>query len=125
MPARCATSGPRRTSIGAARRRSVVNDKPDRDQMLGDYAKAERLFAEMGARPSLARLLRDWGKALRVLGMADEGAEKLRLSLALFEELAIEREANEVERRAGGGLVLVFDVEGCLVVPRRYPGRRA
>ena len=71
----------------------IVNDKPDRDHILGDYAEAERLFTEMGARPSLARLLRDWGKALRVLGMADEGAEKLRLSLALFEELAIEREA--------------------------------
>jgi tetratricopeptide (TPR) repeat protein len=70
--------------------------QPDRDKMLIDYAASDSIFADMGARPNRARVLRDWGNALRELDRADQGAEKLRAALELFEEVGLEREAGEV-----------------------------
>jgi tetratricopeptide (TPR) repeat protein len=66
------------------------------DRMLADYATAAAEFEDMGARPFLARALRGWGNALRSLGRFDEGDEKLRRALELFDELGIPREADEV-----------------------------
>ena len=67
------------------------------DQMLADFAAAARAFDDMGSRPYLGRVLRDWGMRLRSLDRAEEGNEKLRQALALFEDMAINREASEVK----------------------------
>jgi tetratricopeptide (TPR) repeat protein len=68
----------------------------DAQQMLLDYEAAVSDFEKMGARPFVARALRDWGHALSSLGRGEEGKEKLRRALALFEEMGIEREAREL-----------------------------
>lgn len=65
-------------------------------QMLADYEAAATSFEAMGARPYVARVLRDWGNALRQIGQRDEGDSKLRAAMALFDELTIAREADEL-----------------------------
>ena len=45
---------------------------------------------------SLARGLRSWGEALRAAGRADEAEPILRRSLALFDEMGLDAEANAV-----------------------------
>ncbi len=76
-------------------------DEGDReiDAMLADFEEAAAGFERMGARPFLARVLRDWGQALRAQGRVDEGNEKLRHALALFEELGIAPEARELSEQ--------------------------
>ena len=49
----------------------------------------------MGGRPFLARVLRDWGNALRRLGRYDDGDVKLREAIKLFDAMGIKREAGE------------------------------
>lgn len=71
----------------------------DVDQMLADFAASAAAFQKMSARPFLARVLRDWGGSLRSLDRVDEGDEKLRRSLALFDEMGITREAGEVREQ--------------------------
>jgi tetratricopeptide (TPR) repeat protein len=66
------------------------------EQWQVDFAEATRLFEEMRACPYLARALRSWGQALRAAGRTDEGDEKLRRALQLFDELGITREAYEL-----------------------------
>jgi tetratricopeptide (TPR) repeat protein len=66
------------------------------DPALADYAAAAEILEGEGARPLLARLLRGWGQALIAAGRPDEADPILRRSLRLFEELGIEREADEV-----------------------------
>jgi len=61
-----------------------------------DLARSASILEEQGARPNLARLTRGWGTALRSAGHADEGDEKLRQALALFEAMGLEREAQQV-----------------------------
>jgi tetratricopeptide (TPR) repeat protein len=61
-----------------------------------DFEAATAIFEAEGTRPNLARALRDWGEALRVAGRADEAQPLLSRSLALFEEMGLEREAAEV-----------------------------
>ena len=63
---------------------------------LADYEKAEDVFTETEARPNQARVLRDWGNALRESGNRAAGDEKLGSALALFEAVGLAREANEV-----------------------------
>jgi tetratricopeptide (TPR) repeat protein len=70
----------------------------DRAMMLADYQTAAANFEDMSARPFLARVLHDWGQALRAAGREDEARAKLQRALALFEELGIGREAEEVRR---------------------------
>ena len=65
--------------------------------MLSDYETAASDFEAMSGRPLLARVLRDWGNALRKIGRAAEGDDKLRRALALFEEMDLTREAHEVD----------------------------
>ena len=69
----------------------------DPNAILADFAMADERFDKMGARPYRARTLRDWGKTLRELGRRDEGDEKLRQAAALFREMGIAREADQVE----------------------------
>jgi tetratricopeptide (TPR) repeat protein len=61
-----------------------------------DFAASAALLERMGGRPNLARVLRGWGEGLRRAGRDAEGAEKLRRSLALFEEMGLTREADQV-----------------------------
>ena len=74
----------------------------NRDQMLADFAAAAELFEDMGARPFLARVERDWGHALRALGHDAEGLAKLRAAQAMLAELGISREAEELRAELGG-----------------------
>lgn len=70
-------------------------DEIDAEQMLADFEKAVHEFEAMDGKPDLARVLRDWGNALRRLGRHDEGDEKLRRAIALFDSMGIKREASE------------------------------
>ena len=71
------------------------------DEVLADYTTSAAEFEAMGARPFVARVLRGWGEMLRAVGRAQEGTEKLRRALALFEEMGITAEAAEVRAALG------------------------
>lgn len=75
----------------------------NREQMLADFAWAVESFGQMGARPFHARVLRDWGDALRAAGRTEEGDARLRESLAIFRELGIGPEADEVSQALAAG----------------------
>jgi tetratricopeptide (TPR) repeat protein len=66
------------------------------DAAFADFAAAVAILEAEGARPSLARTLRDWGESLVSAGRAADGEPILRRSLGLFEELGIEPEAAAV-----------------------------
>jgi tetratricopeptide (TPR) repeat protein len=70
--------------------------------VLADYEAAATAFEAMGARPYLARTLRRWGETLRRIGRSEDGDEKLRRALALFDEMGIDREAVEVRAELSG-----------------------
>ncbi|HWH24631.1 MAG TPA: hypothetical protein VNW68_07045, partial [Candidatus Limnocylindria bacterium] len=76
-----------------------------RDQALDDLAAAAAAFESMSARPFHARVLRDWGSALRQHGAADLGDQRLAQALAIFEGLGLAAEAAEVraELAVSGG----------------------
>jgi tetratricopeptide (TPR) repeat protein len=74
----------------------------NREQVLSDFAEAAKEFDDMGARPFLARVLRDWGNVLRGLGRFDEGDAKLRQAISLFDEMGISREAAEARAEIEG-----------------------
>lgn len=73
----------------------------DRDQMLSDYATAASAFEAMGARPFQARVLRDWGGALRSIGERAESDQRWQSALVLFDELGLVREAAELRAALG------------------------
>jgi len=77
-------------------------DDANVDQMLDDLETAERMFAEMGARPIVARVQRAWGEALLQRGRRTEATEHLRAAQQMFTELGLEREAGEVRQLAAG-----------------------
>jgi tetratricopeptide (TPR) repeat protein len=76
-----------------AKRAEAAAGRGQWEMALADFAEAARLFEEQGARPALARLLQGWGETLLAADRPDEGAPVLRRSLALFEELGLDREA--------------------------------
>ena len=59
----------------------------------------------MGGRPFTARVLRGWGEVLRAQGRPDEGDEKLRQALALFDDMGISREAAQVKAELAGAKI--------------------
>lgn len=63
---------------------------------VADFEAAAAILEQEGARPALARVLRDWGDTLRAAGRMDEAAPILRRSQALFEELGLDAEAEAV-----------------------------
>lgn len=75
----------------------------NREQMLADFASAADDFEDMGARPHLARTLRDWGMALRAQGETADGDERLRRAVELFDEMGITREADELRATLASG----------------------
>lgn len=74
----------------------------DTQPALDGFAASATIAEELGARPNLARVLRDWGDLLRASGRTDEGDEKLRRALALFEEMRIAGEAEAVRAALEG-----------------------
>ncbi len=74
----------------------------DSAQMLDDYETAATAFESMGGRPYQARVLRDWGNALRHMGRSQEGDQRLRESVALMDELGITREADDIRATLDG-----------------------
>ena len=63
---------------------------------VSDLEPASETMAAEGARPSLARLLPGLAEAYRGVGRTDDAAAALTRSLALFEELGLEAEAQAV-----------------------------
>jgi len=79
------------------------------DAALEDFAASAEILEGQGARPNLARVLRGWGMTLRLAGREDEADPILRRSLALFEELGLDREATEVRTMLSvGGTTIAF-----------------
>lgn len=79
------------------------------DAAANDYAAATAIYEAEGARPNLARALREWGDTLRSAGRTEAAEPVLRRSLGLFEELGIEREASAVRTLlAMGGTTIAF-----------------
>ncbi|MEP7360534.1 MAG: hypothetical protein ABI744_03035 [Chloroflexota bacterium] len=72
------------------------SSRRDESKMLTDFAFATKQFADMGARPYVARVERDWGHALLEIGRNDEGRAKLAESRDLLTSLGITREAEEL-----------------------------
>jgi tetratricopeptide (TPR) repeat protein len=73
----------------------------DEAKMLADFATATQSFADMGARPFVARVEREWGQALLATGRRDEGRAKLTAARDLMAELGIKREADELTAELG------------------------
>ncbi|HET9853260.1 MAG TPA: tetratricopeptide repeat protein [Candidatus Limnocylindrales bacterium] len=78
------------------KRAEVAARGGDIDAAARDYEASTEIYEAEGARPLLARALRDWGEALRSAGRPDEATPLLRRALALLEELGIDREAAAV-----------------------------
>jgi tetratricopeptide (TPR) repeat protein len=86
----------------AARRGDMAAAQPDVEAAI-------RILEDEGARPSLARVLHSWGRALLAAGRTDEAVATLRQSLALFEELGIPGEAGVVRTLLSlGGTRIAF-----------------
>jgi tetratricopeptide (TPR) repeat protein len=93
-----------------AKRAEALARRGQIDAAVRDWQASTQLYESEGARPNLARALRDWGEALRAAGRVDDAVPILRRSLALFEELGLEREAGEVRTALSlGGTKLKFD----------------
>lgn len=92
------------------KRAEAASRRGDIDAAVSDYEAASAILETDGARPNLARTLRGWGEALRNAGRVDDASPILRRSLALFEELGLEREAGEVRTALSlGATKLAFD----------------
>ena len=74
-----------------------------------DYRAAIGLLDGLGMRPAMARGLLSWGNALRRAGRTTEAAPILDRSIALFEELGLDREAAAARTILGlGGARIAF-----------------
>jgi tetratricopeptide (TPR) repeat protein len=69
------------------------DDAPD------DFEASSSIYEAEGARPNLARVLRDWGVALLDAGRTDEAGVILRRSVAVMDEIGLDREASELRER--------------------------
>lgn len=93
-----------------AKRAEAAAARGDTEAALVDFATATGIFEAEGARPSLARALQSWGEALRAVDRLAEAEPILRRSLAVFEDLGLDREADAVRATlAVGGSQLRFD----------------
>jgi tetratricopeptide (TPR) repeat protein len=73
------------------------------DEALVDFEAAATLSEAQGARPRAARVLHDWGDALRAVGRREESDSVLGRALELFEAMHLDREAAEVRATIGQG----------------------
>ncbi|HSJ33845.1 MAG TPA: hypothetical protein VLB85_02215, partial [Acidimicrobiia bacterium] len=67
----------------------LLVQEPDWEAALSDFESAIGIFEKTGARAHLAPALRDYGAALEVAGMVEDGEETLRRAHRLFEEMGI------------------------------------
>lgn len=92
-----------------AKRAEAAAARGEWDAALEDYQASAALFEAVGARPGHARVLQAWGNALRSAGRIDESRPILDRSLAILEELGLDREAAVVRTTlALGGITLSF-----------------
>jgi tetratricopeptide (TPR) repeat protein len=78
------------------KRAETLAGRGELDAARADFEASAAIAEQLGLRPALARGLRAWGEALRTAGRASEAEPILRRSLALFEELSLDTEANAV-----------------------------
>jgi tetratricopeptide (TPR) repeat protein len=71
----------------------LLQTPPDCEAALADFEASAKLFEEMEARPTLARVLIDQAKALSNLGRAAEAAQVESRALALGRELGLKDRA--------------------------------
>lgn len=76
------------------------------DEASADFAASAAILEAEGARPALARTLRAWGETLTAAGKPDEARAKLQRALALFEEMGIAPEAEQVRGLLGNSAVV-------------------
>lgn len=76
------------------------------DEASADFAASAAILESEGARPVLARTLRAWGETLTAAGKPDEARAKLQRALALFEEMGIAPEAEQVRGLLGNSAVV-------------------
>src|SRR5262249_55736007 len=67
----------------------LLQTPPDCEAALADFELSAKLFEEMEARPSLARVLLDQSKTLTNLGRPDESASVAARAVALGQELGL------------------------------------
>lgn len=77
----------------------VDQPSPDWDRVTADYEESIRVFEDVGARPYLARALRDYGLALRARLGSDQAPvrETLQRAARLFHQLGIQAEVTALE----------------------------
>ena len=93
-----------------AKRAEALAHRGEIDAAARDWQVSTQLYESEGARPNLARTLRDWGEALRGAGRVDDAAQTLGRSLALFDEMGLDREAGEIRTElALGDTKIAFD----------------
>jgi tetratricopeptide (TPR) repeat protein len=93
-----------------AKRAEAAVARGEIEAAIRDFAASTKLLEDLGARPALARALQAWGVALNSAGRTTEAEALLRRSLALFEELGLEREAGAVRTILSlRGVKLVLD----------------
>jgi len=92
-----------------AKRGQELATRGEAGAALADFEAAAAGLEREGARPYLARVLRGWGETLRAVGRREEGDEKLRRALELFEEMDITVEAQAVRLALAGGEPLKLD----------------
>lgn len=84
-----------------AKRAEVRARSGNLEGAITDYAASAAILEQEGARPTLARVLRDQGLALRQSGRKQDGDGALGRALELFREVGLGREASEVEAELG------------------------
>ncbi len=93
-----------------AKRAEVAALRKDWDGAAADFEASVAIMDSEGARPYLARALQAWGETMRAAGRPDDAEPVLRRSLAVFEELGLDREAQIVRTSLSvGGTPLTFD----------------
>lgn len=93
-----------------AKRAEASATRSDWVAAFADYEASAATFEAEGARPSLARLLRDWGTALQAAGDPEAASATRRRALALFQELGLDREAAELRTVLSlGETTIAFD----------------
>lgn len=93
-----------------SKRAEIRAGRGELEPALADFAAATAIFEDIGARPGVARLLRDWGTVLRDAGRVDEAASILQRAISIFEELGLEAEAGAIRTMLSlGATKLAFD----------------
>jgi tetratricopeptide (TPR) repeat protein len=84
------------------KRAQAAAKRGETTQALTWFAESAAIAEELGARPQLARVLRDWGETLHAAGRTSEGSETLRRALTLFVDMGIVDEAEAIRTAIEG-----------------------